>query len=224
MDTKMSEESHNPPRPNPASGNSRFYQFLALFILLVAVMVVSALVYQQGLIPQFLSPATPTRTVTPPAETSAPETTSSSYLSLVNTLTAAPLRQTQLAETPTDEISAGETPSDEIPASETPTLTETPTPPAPSTPSLTPAFGSCQYTLKPGPGDFLFAIYLSWHINENIPLVKDYYARIYCAALLSNLECSYEAANPNITQPGWILVLPGVSSEICSAHSGTPVP
>lgn len=223
MPTKMTEESENNHQPSPAPGNSRFYQFLALFILLVAVMVVSALIYRQGLIPQFLSPATPTRT-SAPAETSPPETTSSSYLSLVNTLTAAPLVETQRSGTPTEETSAGETPSDETPASETPTLTESPTSPAPSAPSLTPAFGSCQYTLQPGAGDFLYAIYLSWHINKNIPVVKDYYARIYCAALLSNLKCNYQAVNPNITQPGWILVLPGVSTQTCSAHSGLPVP
>ncbi len=219
----MAEESNNPSPPNPAPNNSRFYQFLALFMLLVAVMVVSALLYRQGLVPDFLLLFTPTRTSTP-AETSLPETTSSSYQSLVNTLTAAPLMETQLAETPTEETSPGETPSDETPAAETPTITETPTLTAPPAPSSTPAFGSCQYTLQPGAGDFLYAIYLGWHIKENIPVVKDYYARIYCAALLSNLKCNYQAANPNITQPGWILVLPGVSTRTCAAHGGTPVP
>ena len=223
MDTKTAEESPNPPRSDPASGNSRFYQFLALFVLLVAGMVVFALIYQQGLIPQFLSPATPTRTLTP-AETLPPETTSSSYLSLLNTLTAAPLVETQRSETPMDETPPDETSTGGTPAEETPTLTETPTPLATLPPSPTPAFGSCQYTLKPGSGDFLYAIYLSWHIKQNIPVVKDYYARIYCAALLSNLKCNYQASNPNITQPGWILVLPGVSAATCSAHAGTPVP
>lgn len=219
----MAEESHNPPQPRPGPGKSRLYELLALVLLLVVMMAVFALIYRQGLTPDFLLPATPTRTLTP-AETSPPETTSSSYLSLVNTLTAAPLVETQLAETPTEGTLLEGTLTDETPTvTETP-IPPTPVPPTPAAPSPTPAFGSCQYTLKPGPGDFLYAIYLSWHIKENIPVVKDYYASIYCAALLSNLKCDYQASNPNITQSGWILVLPGVSAQTCSAHAGTPVP
>jgi hypothetical protein len=219
----MAEQSENPPSSSPTPGNITFYQFLAVFVLLVVVMVVFALVYQQGLIPQFLSPATPTHTLTPPPAT-APESTSSSYLSLEETLTAALLLQTQLAQTPTEELLPDETLTSEMPLEETPTVTEIPTPTIMPAPSLTPAFGSCQYTLQAGAGDFLFAIYLNWGIKQNIPVVTDYYAGIYCAALLSNLDCNYQASNPNITQPGWILVLPGVPAGTCSAHGGTPLP
>jgi hypothetical protein len=219
----MTESSEIIPPPNPAPSNSSFYQFLALFILLVVVMVVFALLYQHGLIPQFLSPATPTRTLTL-AVTSPSESTSSSYLSLEETLTAAPLLQTQLAQTPTEELLPDETSTIETPLEETPSITEIPTPTIPPAPSLTPAFGSCQYTLTAGPQDFLFAIYLNWGIKQNIPVVNDYYAGIYCAALLSNLDCNYQASNPNITQPGWILVLPGVPAGTCSARGGTPLP
>jgi len=101
---------------------------------------------------------------------------------------------------------------------------DTPATATPSAPTLTPTFGSCQYTLKSGPRDYLYAIYWNWHIDRNIPEVNDYYARIYCAPLLSNIKCNYLAAKPGVTQPGWILILPGVSSNICYHYGGTPVP
>jgi hypothetical protein len=211
----MAEQPPDPHPGNPNPWKSIFQKLLFLGVLLVAVVVIFTLIYQQGLVPAFLLPPTPSGI--PLAETAVPETTSSGYISLVETLTAAPL-----AKTPTPEAPLYMPPT-AMPAPTEP-LAETPVPPTSLVPSLTPAFGTCQYTLKAGPADYLYAIYWSWHIKNNIPYLQDYYARISCAALLSNLECNYQPATPNITQPGWILVLPGVTAEVCLSHGGIPAP
>jgi hypothetical protein len=203
----MTEQSAPPHRSNPRK--SILYELLVIFIVLIAVIVVYLLIFSQGLIPGFPLSATPTQTATPTDEITLPEAPSKGYSSLVKTLTALP---------PT------ETPSTETPSSEALISTETPDATPSATPSLTPAFGSCQYTLKSGPEDFLYAIYWNWQINKNIPVLQDFYARITCAALLSNLKCDYQAANPDVIQPGWILILPGVSANTCLYHGGTPVP
>jgi hypothetical protein len=100
----------------------------------------------------------------------------------------------------------------------------TPVPPISAVPTPTPTFGTCQYTLKAGKNDFLYSIYWSWHINQNIGNVKDFYRKITCSARLENLECRYDADKPGVTRPGWILDLPGVKPEICTFHGGTPQP
>jgi hypothetical protein len=213
-----------PPGPHPGNPNpwkSIFQKLLFLGVLLVAVVVIFTLIYQQGLVPAFLLPVTPGGI--PPAETAVPETTSSGYISLVETLTAAPLVKTPTPEAPLNTPPSAGTPPEDLPAPTEP-LAETPVPPTSLVPSLTPAFGTCQYTLKAGQDDFLYAIYWNWHIDNNIPYLQDYYAKISCGALLSNLECNYQPATPNVTQPGWILVLPGVPAELCLSHAGIPAP
>ena len=140
----------------------------------------------------------------PAAETSQPDTLLNGIPSFVTTWTLTPSSETL----PTD----------------TPVMTQTPETATPLGPSLTPAFGSCQYTLKSGPRDYLYAIYWNWHINKAIPVVNDFYARITCAPLLSNIVCTYSVAKPGKTQPGWILILPGVSSNICLHYGGIPTP
>jgi hypothetical protein len=217
----MTEQPAGPHLSNPNPRRSTFYEFLVISILLVAVGVVFALIYLQGLVPAFLLPAAPTGTA--PADTALPESTSSGYLALVETLTAASSAKTQSFEAPVAATPLTDTLPDDMPAPTEP-LARTPVPPTSSVPSLTPAFGSCQYTLKSGAEDFLYAIYWNWHIDDNIPRLQDYYAKIACAAVLTNMKCSYQSARPNITQPGWILDLPGVSASTCSSHGGTPVP
>jgi hypothetical protein len=213
----MTEQSPGPQRSNPNPRKSIFYGLLVLAILLVAVIIVYTRLYQQGLIPALLWPATPTQTGTPLAEIISSDAHSSGYLSLVKTLTAGPP-----TETPSMEKSSSETPTSETLLDEAPIASETPVLTTPFSPSLTPAFGSCQYTLKPGPGDFLYALYWNWHINANIPVVEDFYVKIHCAPLLSNFQCAYRVDDPDSIQPGWILILPGVSSNICLYHGGTP--
>ena len=217
----MTEGSENPPRRKP--GRSIKKELLVLVMLLVAIAAVFALIYWQGLAPDFLLPAAPTQTVTPPEETSLPETTPAGFTSLVETLTAGPLVETMTAAAPAETPLAGAL-LDEAPVDETPTGAETPAPALTSVPSQTPTYGSCQYTLKEGPADFLYAIYWNWHINQNIRNQYEFYAQIYCAALLNNMQCTYHADDPDTLLPGWILVLPGVSADICSLHGGTPVP
>jgi hypothetical protein len=203
----MTEQTAPPHRSN--SRKSILYELLVIFIVLIAVIVVYLLIFSQGLIPGFSLSATSTQTATPTDEIILPEAPSKGYSSLVRTLTALP---------------STETPSTETPSSEAPMSTGTPTAEAPAMPSPTPAFGSCQYTLKSGPGDFLYTIYWNWRIYKRIPVVKDFYAKIYCASLLSNLQCEYQAADPGTIQPGWILILPGVTSNNCLNHGGKPLP
>ena len=189
---------------------------LGLCLLLAANIGAYAVMIKKGLIPNLIALTPSLETGTPPVETSVTETVLKGISSVGATLTFTPPAQTP----PTKTL-----------ITETPGLTETPIfsgTHAPitltSTPSLTPAIGSCQYTIKPGPKDFLNAIYWNWHINKNIPVIQKYYTKIFCATLLSNIKCTYKAATPGITQPGWILVLPGVLPNICFSHGGTPVP
>ncbi len=211
----MTEQSPNPRQRNTIPRKSIPYVILGLSLLLVADLIVVKLIFNQGLIPTTSLSATPTETGTLPTETMVSGRVFNGAHSgaIASTLT------------PSAEIPSTETPTTETPVSgETPIFTETPASSTSPTPSLTPAYGACQYTLKPGIKDFLYSIYWNWHINDNIPILKNYYARISCAVLLSNLKCSYHADSPGITQPGWILILPGVSANICLYHGGTPVP
>jgi hypothetical protein len=200
----MAEQSANSDQGKPKSRSSFSYEILVLIILLIAVIAIYTLIFRQSFIPTVPLSPTFTETELPTAETSLPDTLLNETPSLQTTLTL-----TQSSETlPTD----------------TPLLTQTPEATTPPGPSLTPAFGSCQYTLKAGPRDYLYAIYWNWHINKAIPVVNDFYARITCAPLLSNIGCTYNAAKPGKTQPGWILILPGVSPNICLHYGGIPAP
>jgi len=200
----MAEQSASPHQSKPKPRKSFFYEILVLGVLLVAVIAIYTRIFLQGLIPPFSLSPTFTETGMPSVETRQPETLLNGVSSFVTTWTLTPFAETVSAETPM--------------------LTQTPATATASAPSLTPAFGSCQYTLKSGPRDFLYAIYWNWHIDKNIPELNDYYTKIYCAALLSNTNCHYRAADPDTTQPGWILILPGVSPNICLHYGGTPVP
>lgn len=195
----MTEQSETPHRKNPAPRKTIIYEVLVLCVLLLAVIVVYALIFQRDIFPASISPVTPTVTGRSSTEITA-------------------------SETPLDEVPSMESTLTETPLVELPISTETPASTTTFSPSLTPAFGSCQYTLRSGPVDYLYAIYWNWHINKNIASVQDYYARITCAALLSNIKCDYQAAKPNITKPGWILILPGVSANICLHYGGKPLP
>ncbi len=224
----MTEVPETPPRRKTIPEKSIKKELLVLGMLLVAIAAVFALIYWQGLVPDLLLPGTPTPAITSAAETSLPATTPAGFTALVETLTAAPLAETMTAaapqETPLAEALLNETPVDGTSVDETPGVTETPALPMTPMPSQTPAYGSCQYTLKEGPADFLYAIYWSWHINKNIRDVQDFYLKIYCAALLTNLKCDYHPGDPDTLLPGWTLVLPGVNANICSLHGGIPVP
>jgi hypothetical protein len=205
----MTEGTGSSPQRKNTPGSSARSGLLVLGVLLLAVLVVFVLIYQQGLVPDFLLRPTLTLAETTPEATGLPDTTPPGYTSLVETLTAGPLAQTQTVEAAQEEMPVAE---------------DTLLPPTPSMPSPTPSFGSCQYTLKSGPSDFLYAIYWNWHINNAIQDVDEYYTRIYCAALQENIECDYHSGDPDTILPGWILVLPGVTANICTFHGGTPVP
>ena len=207
----MTEPSPSPHQHEPIPGNSIPLAVLGLCVLLAVDILVVTLIYKNGLIPTSMASATSTQTGTPPAET----TTS---VPVLNGVTA--LQATLTPSTPTPETTMNEIPLATMPS----ILTRTHATEAPPIPSLTPVSGPCQYTLRPGPRDFLYAIYWNWHINKNIPNLDDYYAGISCAVILSNDKCTYQAADPGTTQPGWILVLPGVSTNICLYHGGTPAP
>jgi hypothetical protein len=211
----MTEQSPKPRQRNTIPRKSIPYVILGLGLLLVADLIVVKLIFNQGLIPTTLLSATPTETGALPTETM---------------VTSRVFNGAHLVATTSTPTLSADTPSTELPTTETPVLEETPiftgTPASTTsfTPSLTPVYESCQYTLKPGKNDFLYSIYWNWHINQNIPVLNNFYAKITCAVLLSNLKCSYHADSPGITQPGWILILPGVSANICLYHGGTPVP
>lgn len=211
----MTEQSPNPPQRNTIPRKSIPYVILGLGLLLVADLIVVKLIFDQGLIPTNSLSATPTETGTLPTETivSGREFNGAHSGAITST-------QTPSAETPSTELPTTETPV----SGDTPIFTGTPATTTSFTPSLTPVYESCQYTLKPGKNDFLYSIYWNWHINQNIPVLKNFYTKISCAVLLSNLTCSYHADSPGITQPGWILILPGVSANICLYHGGIPVP
>jgi hypothetical protein len=200
----MTEQSTSPHQSNTKPRKSFPYEVLVLIILLVAVIATYTRIFRQGLIPTSALPPKLTETGMPADETSQPGTLLNGDSSSVITSTLTPFAETL--------------------STETPGLTQTPAAAIPSAPSLTPAFGSCQYTLKSGPRDFLYAIYWNWHIDKNIPDLNDYYARIYCAPLLSNTKCDYLSDDPDTTQPGWILILPGVTTNNCYHYGGTPVP
>jgi hypothetical protein len=193
---------------------SILYGILGICVLLAANYAVYRLMLGKGLDPISAFSATFIATWTPPVETSVSETVLNGVSTSEATFTLTPSVQAPPTETPLPEAPG---------LSETPIMTETPTPAASLAPSLTPAFGSCQYTLKPGPNDFLYSIYWKWQINKNIPYLKNYYAGISCAVILSNKTCDYQAAYPGITQPGWILVLPGVTPNMCLYHGGIPL-
>jgi hypothetical protein len=223
----MTEGSEVPPQRNSSPGKSIKKELLVLGMLLVAIAIIFALIYWQGLVPDLLLPATPTPAATSAADTSLPATTPAGFTALVETLTAGPRVETMTSAALDETMAAAaleETPVDEPSFDETPIETETPTLPMTLGPSQTPAYGACQYTLKEGPANFLYAIYWNWHINKNIRDVEDFYLRIHCAALLTNLKCDYHPGDPDSLQPGWTLVLPGVTDSICTLHGGIPVP
>lgn len=210
----MTEGSEPSPRRTPTPGKSHKTELLVLGVLLLAVLFVYARLQRLRLLPDALLPPTSTPSQTEmPLETDPPDEHSPGYYALVQTLTAAPL-----ARTPEEQIASPQPTA----IAETPAFTEIPT--LPPLPTSTPTFGTCQYTLKAGKSDFLYSIYWNWHINQNIRSVKDFYAKITCSARLENMKCNYEADKPGVTQPGWILDLPGVKPEICTFHGGTPLP
>ena len=194
----MTEEPASPAPKNTAPGKPILYEVLVLCVLLLAVIVVYSQIFRKSLFPA--SRTTATLTGTGMASTKTP------------------------SETPSDGFSALEPSLTLTPNPELPNLFEPPIATAASAPSLTPAFGSCQYTLREGPVDYLYGIYWNWHINQNIPDIQDYYDRITCAPLLSNIGCEYQAADPDFTKPGWILILPGVSENNCLHYGGKPIP
>jgi hypothetical protein len=203
----MTEQSGLPRPRNTMPGKSNPYVVLGFCMLLIADIVIVTLIFKQGLFPGPSLSATLLETGMPSYLTTASETPLNGVSSVETKLPITPLVETPPGETPT---------------TETPILFQTPALTTPSPGSLPQAYGTCQYALKSGKKDYLFTIYLNWQIIKNIPNVKDYYAAISCAVLLSNTSCDYHAAYPDITQPGWILILPGVSPDICLSHGGTP--
>lgn len=109
-------------------------------------------------------------------------------------------------------------------ATETPGLTGVPLPAPFSSPAPRPSYDTCQYTLQHGPRDFLYAIYWQWGVYKQLPDLNDFYTHIRCAGLPGNSGCSYNSEDPDTTQPGWSLLLPGVAEHTCLAHGGTPMP
>jgi hypothetical protein len=197
------------------------YVILGLLLLLAADYVVVGLIFKRGLIPGYVLTATPTQTGTPTAEASLREAGLNGSAVSVPSATLVPLAQTPQTETPVT-LTPG---MNEIPVvTDTPEFPPTPAPTPTFTVSPTPVYTACQYALKPGPQDFLYAIYWSWHIDQKIPVLQNFYAGITCAVIASNEKCAYHAAEPGVTQPGWILILPGVTPNICLYHGGTPVP
>ncbi len=208
----MTEQNPGPRPRDPAPGKSTLYGILGLCLLLAITVAVYVYIYRNGLLPFSIGSATSTPTATL-ASGSGVTATRRMVSALVATFTS----------TPPDQGPPTKTPDPNLPAPfEPPAYPPAPTPPYSS--NVTPVLDACQYTLKPGLNDFLYSIYWNWGINKKFPNRNDFYSGISCAAILSNIDCTYKAAYPNITQPGWILVLPGVSPNICLAHGGTPVP
>jgi len=208
----MTEQNPGPRPRDPAPGKSTRNGILGLFLLLVINVAVFGLIYRNGLLPFSIGPAMSTQTATPAAETGVTATPKMGS-ALVATFTSTPPGQGPPTKTPDPNLPA---------PFEPPAYPPAPTPPYSS--DVTPVLDACQYTLKPGLNDFLYSIYWNWDIYQKYPNRNDFYAGISCAAILSNIGCTYKAAYPNITQPGWILVLPGVSPNTCLNHGGTPVP
>ena len=208
----MTEQNPGPRPRDPAPGKSTRYGILGLCMLLAITIAVYVFLYRNDLLPFSIGSATSTQTatLTPEISLTATRTMGSA---LVATFTS-----TLPAQAPPTQTSDPNLPA----PFEPPAYPPAPTPPYSS--DITPVLDSCQYTLKSGLNDFLYSIYWNWGIYQKFPNRNDFYAGISCAALLSNIACTYRAAYPNITQPGWILVLPGVSPNICLYHGGTPVP
>jgi hypothetical protein len=200
-----------PPKKHPARRNL-LYGLLAVCVLVAVNIAVYSQIYRRGLIPPTLYSTPTMQFPSVPAETGMVPANPPTDETSLNAPSETPSPPAPIPETP----ARTET--------ETPTILKTPFPTTPAPPSPTPEFESCQYTLKAGPQDFLYAIYWNWHINENIPYVQNFYARITCAVLLSNKACAYDSNYPGKVMPGWVLVLPGVSPNICLLHNGTPVP
>ncbi len=214
----MTEQSPEPRRNNTVPRKSLPFVILGLVLLLAANIAVYLLIIRHGISPNTTLPMTQT------AGKPAPESVLNAVPASKLIMTFTPWGKSPPSETP-GLLKSTDTPLTDTPVpTRPPVITKTPAPTTVLKPSLTPVFGSCQYTLKPGPKDFLYAIYWNWQINKNIPVLQNFYAKIQCAALLSNRQCSYQAAYPGITQPGWVLILPGVTKNMCLYHGGTPLP
>jgi hypothetical protein len=201
----MTGKSPNPGQRKPFPWRSILYGILGLGLLVVANLVVYGLIIKKGLLPDLPFLATTTPMDTPAVQSIAPQAPLTGMSTIEPTWTFTPL-----AETPS--------------LTETPPFAHIPFWALSPMPEPTPAFVICRYTLKPGLDDFLYSIYLKWHIHDNIPDKQDFYAKIHCAVLQSNLKCDFHPADPDTTMPGWILDLPGVLPDICLFHGGTPVP
>ena len=209
----MTEQNPGPHPRDPTPGKSTRNGILGLCLLLAINAALYVVLFRNGLLPFSMGPAAFTQTATPaPGSSVTAMPTQGAY---AITATWPP--------TPTEYRFPTQTPDPNLPAPyEPPAYPPAPTPPYSTDATL--VLAECQYTLKPGLDDFLYSIYLKWDIYKKIPNRKNFYAGISCAGLLSNTACTYKASFPNITQPGWTLVLPGVSPNICLGHGGTPVP
>ena len=208
----MTEQNPGPRPRDPAPKKSTRNGILGLCLLLAINVAVYVFIFRNGLLPVSIGPATSTQTATPASGTSVTATRTMGS-AMVATFTSTSPAQSPPAQTPNPDLPA---------PFEPPAYPPAPTPPYSSDATL--VLAECQYTLKPGLDDFLYSIYWNWGIYQKIPNLKNYYAGISCAGLLSNTACTYQASDPGTTMPGWTLVLPGVSPNICLSHGGTPVP
>lgn len=209
----MTEQIPGPRPRDPAPRKSILLGILGCCLLLAVVIAFYGFLFKNGLLPGSTGSATSTQTATPASNTTVTATPTKGVYAITATWPS----------TPTMYRSPTNTPDPDLPAPpQLPALPEAPTPPY--TTDITPVLDSCRYALKPGKNDFLYSIYWKWGIYQKIPNLKDFYAGISCAGVPSNTACAYQASDPGTTMPGWVLILPGVSPNVCLSHGGTPVP